>query len=391
MGAIHREAIAAGAEAIETDTFGANRVRLAPLGLADRTGILNRRAAQLAREARDVSGRDVLVAGSIGPVSSPLHGPSHLSERVAGASAVEQLDGLLEGGIDLVVIETGSDLGHVLAAVEAARRACDLPVLASLTFGEDLLVADGSSAADAAAALHAAGVDALGVNCGSGPIAGIEVLEQMREAAAGTPLLIMPNAGLPGRVGGSLVWAATAAYFADEVPRFLAAGAVIIGGCCGTTPDHVAAMRKALDHEPAGRATSATAGGAAADAAPIGAHDSRAVTAMAADHRAAPTIGPRRAGEESGAGEGAPPPTGLAAALAAGRFVVSVESTHRAPCASSARCDRPRSSAMPARTSSTSATAPWPACAWAPSPSASPSSASWAWRRSSTSPPATGT
>ncbi len=325
VGAIHREAIAAGAEAIETDTFGANRVRLAPLGLADRTSILNRRAAQLAREAREVSGRDVLVAGSIGPVSSPLHGPSHLSERVAGASAVEQLDGLLEGGIDLVVIETGSDLGHVLAAVEAARRACDLPVLASLTFGEDLLVADGSSAADAAAALHAAGVDALGVNCGSGPIAGIEVLEQMRDAAAGTPLLIMPNAGLPGRVGGSLVWAATPAYFADEVPRFLAAGAVIIGGCCGTTPDHVAAMRQALDREPAGRATSATAGGAAADAAPIGPHDSRAITAVAADHRAAPTIGPRRASEESGASEGAPPPTGLAAALTAGRFVVSVE------------------------------------------------------------------
>ena len=198
VAAVHREYIAAGADLIETDTFGANRVRLAPVGLAERTVLLNRRAAQLAREAREVAGRDVLVAGSIGPVSSPLHGPSHLSDRVAGAAASEQLEGLLEGGIDVVMIETASDVGHLLAAVEAARRACDLPVLASLTVGEDLLVADGTTAAAAAAALHEAGVDALGVNCGAGPIAAIEVLEQMAGPPTAPRCSSCPTRGWPG-------------------------------------------------------------------------------------------------------------------------------------------------------------------------------------------------
>jgi homocysteine S-methyltransferase len=321
--AVHREYIAAGAEIIETNTFSANRVHLGLLGLADRTTLLNRRAAQLAREAREVSGRDVLVAGSIGPVSSPLHGPNHLSERVAGSSAVEQLDGLLEGGIDVVMIETASDVGHLLAAVEAARRSCDLPVLAALTFGEDLRVADGASAAESASALREAGVDALGVNCGSGPIANIEVLEQMAEAAAGVPLLVMPNAGLPGRAGGELVWAATPAYFADQTPRFLAAGARLLGGCCGTTPEHVAAMRQALDREIARRTGVASAAPRAASALGVGPAGAAGTDQGAAER---PLLGsPRSAAEGTGVTIEAPSLTGLASALADGRFVVSVE------------------------------------------------------------------
>jgi homocysteine S-methyltransferase len=207
------------------------------------------------------------------------------------------------------MIETANDVGHLLAAVEAARRACDLPIVASLSFGEDLLVADGTTAAEAAMALRQAGVDALGVNCGSGPIAGIEVLEQMAGAAAGTPLLVMPNAGLPGRVGGQFVWAATPAYFAEEVPRFLAAGAQLVGGCCGTTPEHVAAMRQALDREAARRAGASATGSAA--------------TARAPSSPA--TIAARPPAEPSGVEAAAPPPTGLATALEEGRFVVSVE------------------------------------------------------------------
>ena len=320
--AVHREYIAAGAEIIETDTFGANRVRLGPLGLAERTAAINRRAAQLAREAREVSGRDVLVAGSIGPVSSPLHGPSHLSDRVAGASAVEQLEGLLEGGIDLVMIETASDVGHLLAAVEAARRTCDLPILASLSFDEELLVADGHSAAEAAAALREAGVDALGVNCGSGPTAGIEVLEQMAQAAGATPLLVMPNAGLPGRVGDQFVWAATPAYFAEEVPRFLAAGAQLVGGCCGTTPEHVAAMRQALDREMARRGSGVSAASGVGDSAIGGTSGGGTVNGSDASGTARVS---RPAGESSGVEVAAPPPTRLATTIAEGRFVVSVE------------------------------------------------------------------
>jgi homocysteine S-methyltransferase len=322
--AVHREYIAAGAEVIETDTFSANRVRLGQVGMADRTTLFNRRAAQLAREARELSGRDVLVAGSIGPVSSPLHGPSHLSERVAGSSAAEQLDGLLEGGIDVVIIETASDVDHLLAAVEAARRACDLPVIAALTFGEDLRVADGTGAAESAMALREAGVDALGVNCGAGPLTSIEVLEQMAEGAGEVPLLVMPNAGLPGRVGGGFVWAATPAYFAEQTRRFLAAGARLLGGCCGTTPDHVAAMRQAIDRELARRAgvASATPADAAVSEAP----------GVPSDRGTAPEtvlrveLGPpRSASESTGVTIDAPPPTGLATALAEGRFVVSVE------------------------------------------------------------------
>ena len=256
--AVHREYIAAGAEIIETDTFGANRVRLGPLGLAERTAAINRRAAQLAREAREVSGRDVLVAGSIGPVSSPLHGPSHLSDRVAGRfrgrTARRPAGGRHRPGHDRDGQRPGPPAGGRRSRPADLRPAH--PRLAELRRGP----ARGGrpSAAEAAAALREAGVDALGVNCGSGPTAGIEVLEQMAQAAGATPLLVMPNAGLPGRVGDQFVWAATPAYFAEEVPRFLAAGAQLVGGCCGTTPEHVAAMRQALDREMARRGSGAS-------------------------------------------------------------------------------------------------------------------------------------
>ena len=310
VSAVHREYIAAGADIIETDSFTANRHHLQPLGLADRTAQINRRAAQLAREAREVAGVEVLVAGSIGPVSSPLHGPGHVSAEAAAASVTEQLESLLEGGIDIVQLETSSDLEHLLASVEAARRLSDLPVVASLTFGEDLSVADGTDPASAARALREAGVDVVGVNCGSGPIAGIDALEAMTAAAGGTPLLIMPNAGLSGRVGGEFVWAAEPSYFAEEVPGFLSAGAQLIGGCCGTTPEHIAAMRQALDRETARRASTATT-----------------ETATARVEAPTPAPRPRTASDDQAAtaSPDAPPPTGLAQKLAEGRFVISVE------------------------------------------------------------------
>ncbi len=312
VGAVHREYIAAGADIIETNSFSASRVHLGQLGLGDRTAQINRRAAQLAREAREVSGKDVLVAGSIGPISSPLHGPGHLSPQTAAEAVTEQLESLLEGGIDLVQLETSSDLAHLLAAVEAARRLSDLPIVASMTFGEDLKVADGTDAVAATQALHAAGVDVIGVNCGSGPIAGIDVLEQMAPAADGTPLLVMPNAGLSGRVGGEFVWAAEPTYFAEEVPGFLTAGARLIGGCCGTTPEHIAAMRQALDRARARDASTAPT----------------SVPAQAPSPAVAPTPAPRprtTSDDKSPAAPDAPPPTGLASALAEGRFVISVE------------------------------------------------------------------
>ncbi len=309
VSAVHREYIAAGAEIIETDSFTANRHHLEPLGLADRTGQINRRAAQLAREAREVAAVDVLVAGSIGPVSSPLHGPAHVSPEAAADSVTEQLESLLEGGIDLVQIETSSDLEHLLASVEAARALSDLPIVASLTFGEDLTVADGTDPAAAATALHQSGVDVIGVNCGSGPIAGIDALEAMARPAADTPRLVMPNAGLSGRVGGEFVWAAEPAYFAEQVPAFLRAGARLIGGCCGTTPAHVAAMRQSLDREVARHASATSTEPADRVETPAAAARPRSTT----DDKAAVAT------------PDAPPPTGLAQKLAEGRFVISVE------------------------------------------------------------------
>jgi homocysteine S-methyltransferase len=325
ISAIHREYLEAGAELIETATFGANRVRLAAFGIGDRAAPLNRRGAQLAREARDVSGREAWVAGSIGPLGAPNRELLHLPDAEVRAAVREQLDGLLEGGADLFIFETFSLLSHLLIAVDEARRAADLPIVAQLTYGEELQLPDGTPPSVAAAALVAAGADVVGVNCGGGPEACAEALEAMASAsgAAAVPRSILPNAGLPQRIEGQFVYAASPSYLGDIVPRFLAAGAAIVGGCCGTTPDHIAAMRRALDSmATATRATGAGASETTATAAPE-------AGSVAAEPAALPGIRPRHvAAEVRGAGGAiaeALPPTVLARALASGRYVISVE------------------------------------------------------------------
>ena len=305
VGAAHREYLEAGAELIETLSFGANRQRLAAWGLEGQVGAFNRRAAQLAREAREVSGRDALVGGSVGPLGSPARGGPVITDAAARAAFREQIDGLLEGGADLIVLETFSDLEQLLLAVDEARRASDVPVIASLTFGEELILADGNSPMVAAAALTAAGADAVGVNCGAGPVACLDALEAMGRPPDGDPVRsIMPNAGLPQRLEGRFIYAASAEYFGTVTPRLLEAGARIVGGCCGTTPEHIAAMRAAID------AAEATA----APAARASNKTDRASTTALADWSSAAT-----------AANDAPPPTRLAELLDAGHFVVSVE------------------------------------------------------------------
>jgi methionine synthase / methylenetetrahydrofolate reductase(NADPH) len=308
IGAIHREYLEAGADVIETSTFGANRLRLAGYGLADQAHRINRRAAQVAREARDVAGRDALVAGSIGPLGGPGHGREHLTEEAIRAAFREQIDGLLEGGVDLFVIETFFDLGDLLLAVDEARRAAALPIVSNMTFGEELELADGTLPAAAAAALSTAGVDALGVNCGVGPLACLDALERTGPATTGIARSILPNAGLPQRIEGRFVYAGGPDYFGEVVPRMLAAGARIVGGCCGTTPDHIAAMRRALDAVGTSGDRRVHARTRSTSSDPSGATPRTATV-----ERAAPTAGE------------APPPTGLAEALADGRFVISVE------------------------------------------------------------------
>ncbi len=244
---IHREYLEAGADLIETATFGANRVRLAAWGLEAMASRMNRRAAQLAREARDVTGRDALIAGSVGPLERPgrpIAGDG--ARQVARGVFREQIDGLLEGGVDLLMLETFSELEPLLLALDEARAAAGLPVVASLTFGEEWALSDGTSPEAAAAALAAAGADAVGVNCGTGPVGSLDALVRVAGTAR-LPGSVLPNAGLSQRVEGRFVFAAGPDWFAEMVPDALAAGARIIGGCCGTTPEHVAAMRIALD------------------------------------------------------------------------------------------------------------------------------------------------
>ena len=310
VGAAHREYLEAGAELIETLSFGANRHRLAAWGLEGRVADLNRRAARIAREAREVSGREALVGGSVGPLGSPARGMPAMSEATMRAVFREQIEGLLEGGSDLIVLETFSDINQLVLAVDEARLASDVPVIASLTFGEELRLADGSSPIAAASALAAAGADAVGINCGAGPVACLDALEAMGRPEEGEPARsIMPNAGLPQRLDGRFVYAASPTYFGTVTSRMLAAGARILGGCCGTTPEHIAGMRAALDALQAAGATADT------DAAPD-------VATPIADRRQGPSLVERALID---AGGDAPPPTRLAELLATRRFVVSVE------------------------------------------------------------------
>jgi len=308
IGAIHREYLEAGAELIETSSFGANRIRLAEYGLAPQAHRFARRAAQVAREARDVAGRDALVGGSIGPLGHPMRDLLHLDEPAIRAAYREQIDGLLEGGADVLVIETHMDLGHLLLAVDEARRAADLPIIAELTFGDELALPDGTTPESAARALADAGVDALGVNCGVGPQACLDALEAMTRAVEGRPdapaRSIMPNAGLPQRIEGQFVYAAGPDYFGETVARALTAGATIVGGCCGTTPEHIARMRAALD------ATVAS--------------DRQRARARAASS-APPSALPRQLSRATTPDGEAPTPTPLLDKLGGGRFVVSVE------------------------------------------------------------------
>jgi len=314
VSAIHLEYIAAGADAIETDTFGANRFRLAEFGLEKQAGKLNRRGAQLAREARETAAGEVLIAGSIGPLV-----PSRVSPRphpgLARAAFREQIEGLLEGGVDMFVLETFDRLDYLMLALEEARRACDLPVIAQMTFGEDLALADGTTPDAAAVALAEAGVEAVGVNCGFGPLVCLEALGLMGPPTATVARSIVPNAGLPRRVEGGFVYSAGPEYFGRMTPRMLETGARIVGGCCGTTPEHTRAMRAAIDaSSPRGR-VAATAAAAR----------SREAGAAAHAQDTAAEAAPRTPRIETTPGGETTPPSGLARSLAERPFVIGVE------------------------------------------------------------------
>lgn len=242
---IHREYLAAGAEVIESNTFGANRFRLDGRGLADQVRTINLRGVKLAREAREIAGESAFVAGAVGPIGSLFQPAGDVTLADARDAFREQIDVLVEGGADLILLETFARLDELLEAVAAARAAGDLPIVAQMTFAEGGQTLDGFAPVDVTRALAEAGADVVGVNCGVGPQSALEVVAEMA-TTAGRPISAMPNAGLPSRVDGRLVYVSTPEYFGEYVTRLVSAGAWLVGGCCGTTPAHIAAMRVAL-------------------------------------------------------------------------------------------------------------------------------------------------
>ena len=244
---VHRAYIDAGAEVIETNTFAANRAQLATFGLADRVRDINLRGVKIAREAKEVSGQNVFIAGSVSSIGQPLAPAGILNPADARSIFIEQIEALLEGGVDVLVLETFASIFELREAVLAAQTvSADLPVVASLSVASEVGCSEpNTELAEAVTELNALNVAALGVNCGGGPQAALDALESITRHTS-KPVLAMPNAGYPTLVGGRHHYVATPAYFAESARRFISGGARLIGGCCGTAPEHIAAMRTAI-------------------------------------------------------------------------------------------------------------------------------------------------
>ena len=247
VAAIHREYIEAGAEIIETNTFGATGLRLNRYGLADRVKEINRRAVEIAREAAKEEGRSVFVAGAVGPigVGIPSSEAADVSLKQARRIFREQVEALLEANVDLIILETFPTLAEIREALAAVHEAGEVPVVAQLTFQRDGRTWAGEEPGDVVRALHGEGANVVGVNCVPGPQVALEIIEKMA-AASGVKLSAQANAGQPRLLERGVVYPMRPQAFAEYVPRLVAAGAAIVGGCCGTTPEHIDAMRAVL-------------------------------------------------------------------------------------------------------------------------------------------------
>jgi len=236
---VHEAYVRAGAELIETNTFGANPKKLASYGLADDTEKINTAAARLARAA---AGDRVSVLGAVGPLGVRIEPFGPTSREEAFTFFRRQVDGLLAGGVDGFILETFSDLDEIHAALRAVRSACDLPVISQMTVGTDGLTHYGTDPDTFAKRLAEWGADVIGVNCSVGPAGVLEAVEKIVKATD-RPISAVPNAGLPKDVGDRQIYLASPEYMASYARRMIEAGARFVGGCCGTTPEHIKKMR----------------------------------------------------------------------------------------------------------------------------------------------------
>jgi methionine synthase I (cobalamin-dependent) len=254
---IHEEYLLAGAEILETNTFGANRFRLARFGLGDQVAALNAAGVRVAREAvtqlADKQAGKAWVAGAVGPLGVKLEPLGKVSLFEAQEAFAEQIAALAAAGADLLIIETVMALAEAEQALAAAQLAApELPVIVMVTVDEDATCLDGTTPENAAARLSAWGADAIGVNCSTGPATVLTAIEAMA-AATHLPLAAMPNAGMPRAVDGRNIYLCSPEYMSGFARKFSKAGVQFIGGCCGTTPNHIRAMKSALRAQEAQR------------------------------------------------------------------------------------------------------------------------------------------
>ena len=235
---IHRDYVRAGAELIETNTFGANPLKLAGCGLGGETELINCTAATL---ARDAVGNRALVLGAIGPLGVRVEPFGELGLDEAHDAFARQVKGLLDGGVDGFMLETFSDVSEIGAAIRAVRSLSDLPVIAQMTIGTDGQTHYGTNPATFGPELAALGADAVGVNCSVGPHGVLEAVEQLA-SVVNLPISAQPNAGLPREVADRKIYMASPEYMAGYARRMVEAGARLVGGCCGTTPEHIKAI-----------------------------------------------------------------------------------------------------------------------------------------------------
>jgi len=232
---VHAAYVKAGAELIETNTFGANPVKLGQYGLADQTVLINRRAAEIAVEA---AGEKAAVLGAIGPLGVRLEPFGEMARSEAFACFRTQAEGLAAGGVHGFVLETFSDLDEIREALKAVRSVSDQPVIAQMTIGEDGNTAYGTDVQTVARALDEAGADVIGINCSVGPQGVLEAIERMAQVTR-KPLSAQPNAGLPRAIGDRKIYMASPEYLGTYAKTLVEAGARFVGGCCGTTPEHI--------------------------------------------------------------------------------------------------------------------------------------------------------